>query len=386
MNIYGLTLRNARRSPTRVVLTVWAAALSLVAFILLRALSAGWTNRVEQTPNDRVVVRHRIGRAGFLPVHYAEEIRLLPGIERAMGATWMGLKLPGNDGTFFQSFAVGVDDFLDMHHELSAPAQQREAFRRNRRGAAISADLASEHGWRPGDVLHFKSRDYAGQWEVTLEALITSTRAGYGQRTVWLHWDYFNETLPVLQRDRLSLISARVIDSQEAARMARTIDIHFATRADATFSQTDKAANAASVSRYGALLEAMHLVSMLVLCIIVLILGNTIAMSTRERTREYGTLRVLGFMPRHLVVFILGEAATLGFSAGALSLIVGLPLVQGPFSRYVQEEMRVAALRVSTADAAAALALGLALGIAAAVVPALRVSRLEVTHSLSHLA
>ena len=45
-----------------------------------------------------------------------------------------------------------------------------------------------------------------------------------------------------------------------------------------------------------------------------LILGNTIAMGVRERTHEYGVLRAIGFLPRHIAALVLGEAATIGFA------------------------------------------------------------------------
>jgi putative ABC transport system permease protein len=129
----------------------------------------------------------------------------------------------------------------------------------------------------------------------------------------------------------------------------------------------------------------MNVVSLLVLGVVVLILGNTVAMSTRERTREYGTLRAIGFMPAHLVAFVLGEAATLGLVGGGLGLALGYPLVQGPLSRYLEQEMGVAPLRVASGDALGSMLLGVVLGLIAAGIPALRAARLEVTESLSHV-
>ena len=386
MGLIRLILRNAGRAPVRGALTVAAVAITLVAFVLLRTVSAGWTDRIEQTPNDRVVTRHKIGWASSMPVRYTEVVRKMPGVKTAMGGSWAGLKLPADDSVFFQSFAVDAREFVDMHYELAAPPEQKQAFVADRRGALVSAQLAAERGWKVGDELHFKGRDYPGDWALTVSAVVKSTRAGFGQRAVWLHWEYFNETLPERDRDLISLISAQILDPAEGARLAKAIDIHFDTEAEPTFSQEDKALNTAIVSRFAATMDAMNVVSLLVLGIVVLILGNTVAMSTRERTREYGMLRALGFMPRHLVTFVLGEAAALGAVAGGVGLGLAYPLVQGPLSRYLEQEMRTAPLRVSSGDALAALLLGAALGLVAAGIPALRAARLEVTESLSHVA
>jgi len=192
-------------------------------------------------------------------------------------------------------------------------------------------------------------------------------------------------TLPPEERDQTSLIAAEIEDPKQGARLAKDIDIRFDGEEPQTFSQEDKALNTAIVGRFGAMLSAMNVVSLLVLGVVVLILGNTIALSTRERIREFGTLRAIGFLPQHLVAFVLGEAAVLGLAGGGLGVALAYPLVQGPLSKYLEQEMQVAPLRVATADAVGSLLLGVMLGLLAAGLPALRAGRLPVTQSLSHV-
>ncbi|MEO8180785.1 MAG: ABC transporter permease [Deltaproteobacteria bacterium] len=386
MSLFRLTVRNASRTPVRGAMTVVAVAITLVAYVLLRTLSAAWTDRIEQTPNDRVVTRHRIGWAGSLPAHYTDVVRSMPGVKRATSATWVGLALPTDVGVVFESVAVDAREFVDMHYELSAPDEQKQAFVDNRRGAIVSAEFAGERGWKVGDQLHLKGRNIPGGYDFTLEAIVKSTRVGFGQHVVWFHWEYFNETQPQGKRDRIEQMVAQVVNPTDGARLAKTIDIHFDTEIDQTFSQDDKALNTAIVGRFGAILGAMNLVSLLVLGVVVLILGNTVAMSTRERTREYGVLRAMGFMPWHLAAFVLGEAATLGLVSGGLGLTLAYPLVQGTLSRYLAQQMGVAPLRVKADDAGAALLLGLVLGLVAAGIPAFKAARQELTESLSRVA
>jgi putative ABC transport system permease protein len=387
MGLIRLTVRNARRTPVRGLLTLVAVASTLVAFLLLRTLHAGWTDRIEQTPNDRVVTRNKIGWSGSLPVRYAESVRGLPGVKSAIGLRRGGLKLPTDNGVFFESWAVdNAQTFVDMHYELSAPAGQKEAFAMSRQGALVAAEFAQEQGWHVGDTLHFKARETPGECELVISGIVHSTRVGFAQRVVFFHWDYFKETLPLLERDHVTFIVAQVEDPKLAARVAKAIDIHFDVEDVPTFSQADKAFNTAVVGRIGAILDAMNIVSVLVLLVVVLLLGNTVAMSTRERTREYGTLRAIGFMPGHIAVFVLGEAAVLGLAGGVLGLVLAYPLVEGPLSRYLVQEMAVAPLRIAGADAALALILGGCLGLIAAGLPASRAARLQVTESLCRVA
>jgi putative ABC transport system permease protein len=386
MGMFHLTIRNATRAPLRGLLTVVAVAVTLVAFVLLRTLSAGWTERVEQTPNDRVVTRHRIGWASPLPVHYTDQVRRMDGVVRASGGRWLGLKLPQDETERFQSWAIDAREFADMHYELAAPPEHKESFVANKRGMLVGAELAQRHGWRLGQVLHFRSRDYAGEWELEISAIVRSTRVGFGQNVLWMHWDYFNDTLPLQERDRIDFLVAQLQEPSRGARLAKEIDIHFDTQNDQTFSQEDKALNTAIVGRFAAMLGAMNLVSLLVLGVVVLILGNTMALSTNERIRELGTLRAMGFLPRHLASFVLGEAAVLGLLGGTLGLLLAYPLVQGPLSRYLQEEMGVDPLQVAAADALGALLLGGVLAVVAAGLPALRAARLQVTEALAYLS
>src|SRR5262245_52123806 len=106
MSLFRLTVKNASRAPVRGLLTVVAVAITLVAFVLLRTLSAGWTERVKQTPNDRVITRHKIGWASPIPVRYTDIIRNMPGVKRAVGASWIDLRLPADETVQFQSVAV----------------------------------------------------------------------------------------------------------------------------------------------------------------------------------------------------------------------------------------------------------------------------------------
>jgi putative ABC transport system permease protein len=200
-----------------------------------------------------------------------------------------------------------------------------------------------------------------------------------------MHWEYLNETLPPADRDRIDLVAAKLENPSDSARLAKDIDIHFDSESDQTFSQDDKALNTAIIGRFAAMLGAMNLVSLLVLGVVVLILGNTMVLSTNERIRELGTLRAMGFLPRHLASFVLGEAAVLGLVGGGLGLLLAYPLVQGPLSRYLEEEMGVAPLRVAAGDALGALLLGGALALLAAGLPALRAARLQVTEALAYL-
>ena len=62
----------------------------------------------------------------------------------------------------------------------------------------------------------------------------------------------------------------------------------------------------------------MNVISFVIIGIIMLVLGNTMIMSARERTREYAVMKTLGFSGRHLTGLIMGESLFISAIGGAL--------------------------------------------------------------------
>jgi putative ABC transport system permease protein len=382
MRLMRLSLRNAVRARTRALLTLVAIAVTLMAFVLMRAVNAGWTEQVRQSPDDRVVVRHRMGWGRRMPINYAQAIEQLPGVKKVLGATWAGLVHPVDPRLSFDSAALSARPFIEMHEELEAPADQQQAFIDNRTGAFVSRELADELGWKPGDHLRFRTPLLTGELELTLSGIFRSKRHGFGGRAVYFHWEYFNERLPDRARDGVNMIVAQVYQASESARVARAIDIHFEGREDQTFSQEDQATIAQLVARFGAVLRALDFLSVSILGVVLLILGNTMALGVRERIKEYATLRALGFETRHVLLFIAGEAAALGLAGAVLCLAVAHPLIEHALAPFLRETAGFPPIHVSFGSSVVTLCLGALLGLGAAALPAIQISRSNIVESL----
>jgi len=385
VNLLKLAFRNAGRSPLRALLTCLAVGTSVVAFLLLRSISAGWTERVRQTPNNRVITRNRVGWDQAMPVHYAEAVRKIPGVKQAMGGRWPNFKNPAKEGAWFGATAVQAEPFVAMHYELVAPPEQKQAFIADRRGLLVARELADEFGWKLGDTVHLTATSYGTDWEFHVSAVYQSSRHGFAHRDVWLHWDYLNESLPKGERDRIYIVSAEILEPSQGAEIAKAIDMHFDSGDVQTFSQEDQAMNASLVARFGAILDALDFMSVLVLAIVMLIVGNTMAMGVRERTQEYGVLRAIGFGPADVRTLVLAEAALLGLAGALLGVGLGYPLVEMPISRALETSMNFAPLEVPLDAAFVAALAGVVLGFGAAYVPAAQAGRLGVVEALRHV-
>jgi putative ABC transport system permease protein len=132
------------------------------------------------------------------------------------------------------------------------------------------------------------------------------------------------------------------------------------------------------------LLKAMEIVSVVILLIMMLILGNTIAMGVRERTHEYGVLRAIGFMPKHVSSFVLGEATCIGLFGGVAGVALAVPLINQGVGRFMEENFSgfFPYFRVATSDALIALGLSVVLALVAAMIPAYQASKLHVVDAL----
>lgn len=385
MSFFNFILKNTTRAPFRAVMTVLAVAITLVAFVLLRTMSRSWTERVEQTPNDRVVSRHKIGWVPRLPARYAGEIRAVPGVVTAMGGRWVDVKRPGHEREWVDAMAVEAQPFVDMHYEIVAPAAEKAAFVAARQGALISRELSKKHGWKIGDAMHFRCDPCKAPMELHVTGIYESSRHGFARGTVWYHLEYLNELLTDDAKDTISIVSAKIREPRDGAAIARAIDVHFDPADDQTRTFEDKALNSIAIGSLGAVLEAFDTVSVLVLGVLLLILGNTVAMGVRERTQEHGVLRAIGFLPGHVTALVCGEAALLGLAGAVLGLGLSVPLVELFLSAILEDEMGFAPLHVYSDIAGLALAAGLLLGPVAAFGPARQASRLEVVTALRHV-
>jgi len=125
-------------------------------------------------------------------------------------------------------------------------------------------------------------------------------------------------------------------------------------------------------------------VSIVMIAIMGLIVGNTIAMGVRERTNEYGVLRAIGFLPKHIAQFVLGEAGAIGLLGGIIGVGLGYPFVNLLVGRALEENMgnMFPQFRVQPEIALLGMVLAIGLAVVAAILPARQAASLKVVDAL----
>lgn len=384
MTLYALAFRNVLRNRFRNALTVIGVAVAVLAFVLLRTVIFAWTVGVDFAAKDRIGTRHKVTFVMPLPKRYIDDVRQVPGVVAATWMNWFGAKDPRHDKEFFGTMAVDPQSFFQVYDELQVPPEAKEAFRTDRKAAIVGDVLAKKLGWKVGDKVVLAGTIYPGDWEFRIAALYTTTRKSLDRSTFFFNWNYLNDTVPERQRDQIGWIVSRVSDPGRTAEISQAVDRHFADRDVQTLSMSERAMNTSFLGMMSAVLKAVDIVSLVILLIMLLILGNTIAMGVRERTSEYGVLRAIGFLPKHLAIFVLGEALCIGALGGGLGLLISYPLVEKGMGRWIEENMGAffPYFRIPPATAGLALLLALVLGLVAAALPAYRAARINVLNAL----
>lgn len=384
MNLASIAVKNTRRNLFRTLLTIVGVAVAMLAFLLLRTVLSAWLVGVEYSAKDRIATRHKVTFVMWMPKRYVDDVKNIPGVTGATWFNWFGGKLPGKEDQFFANMATDPKSFLEVYDEISLPPEQEKAWLEDRRGAIVGAVLARQHGWKAGDKVTLEGTIYPGQWEFNISGVYTATRKSIDQSSLFFHWQYLNEGSPEAGREQVGWITSKVPDAAAAGTIAKRIDQLFDPRDIQTLSMSERAMNTSFLGMMSTLLTAMQIVSLVILVIMMLILGNTIAMGVRERTHEYGVLRAIGFLPKHLTIFVLGEATVLGLCGGLLGLAIGVPLINEGVGRFMEENFTgfFPYFRVAQSDAVTAVVLSIVLALIAAVVPAMQASRLQVTNAL----
>jgi putative ABC transport system permease protein len=388
VTLASLALRNLARNRFRVMLTVAGVGVTIVTFLLLRTVIWAWASGAEWAAKDRVVTRHKVTFVMSLPKRYVEEARQAPHVKDATWANWFGGKDPAHDREFFATLAVDPATNFEVYDEMKVPPDQLETWKHDRQGAIVGDVLARKLGWKVGDRVSLQSGIYPGDWQFTIDGIYSATAKSVDRSTFVFQWAYLNDSLPPARRDQVGWITSRIDDPGKVTEVGLLLDKRFDERETPTLSQDERSFQASFLAMFSAVLKAIDIVSAVILGIMTLILGNTIAMGVRERTNEYGVLRAIGFLPGHVALWIVAESLLTGVLGGLLGLAIAWPFINFGIGRYIEENMGslFPYFRLETANIVLALLLAALLGAVAGAIPAWRASKLRVVDAVRRVA
>jgi putative ABC transport system permease protein len=388
LRLGGIAARNLRRNRLRSALTIAGVAAAVLAFVLIRTVVWAWTVQTADTASDRVVTRHRVTFVMNLPRRYIDEVRALPGVKVATFANWFGGKDPNHENEFFATIACDPKTHLEVYEDMRTPPEQAKAWIEDRQGALVGEALMKRLGWKLGQTIRLQSQIFPGEWELRVVAVYEALRKSVDPAQVFFHWDVLNERMRERGKDKIGWIVTRVEPGVSAVDTSLAIDRAFEASDVQTLSQDERTFQKSFLAMFSAILTALDIVSVVVLGIMMLILGNTVAMGVRERTGEFAVLRAIGFLPRHVVALVVGEAAALGLAGGAVGLGIAYPFIDHGLGRFIEENMGqfFPFFHLTPENAGLAIGLAVALGVLSSAPPAVRAYRLHVVDALRRVA
>jgi putative ABC transport system permease protein len=384
----GLALRNLSRNRFRVSLTALGVAIAILAFLLLRTVIASWEDSAQWAAKDRVVTRHKVTFVMELPKRYVQTVRDAPHVTQVTWANWFGAKDPKMDREFFATLGVDAATYFTVYNEMKVTPEELETFKHDRQGTIVGQVLARKHGWKVGDKIVLQSGIYPGDWQFNVDGIYEATAKSVDQSTMLFHWDYLNDSLPVERRDNVGWIVSRVDAPAQVADIGTGLDKMFEDGDTPTLSMDEGSFNKSFLAMFSAVLTAMNYISLVILVIMMLILGNTIAMGVRERTSEYGVLRAIGFRPGHVALWIVVESLATGVLGGILGVALAWPFINLGIGRFIEENLSsiFPYFRLDVRNAVLAIAAAAVLGGLASALPAWRASKLQIVDAVRRVA
>jgi putative ABC transport system permease protein len=384
IRLFLIAARNLKRSWFRTLFTVAGATVALIAFMMLRTILWAWSAGAENASADRVATRHKVSFIFELPRRYIDDVRQVPGVKDASWACWFGARVPTKPDEFFANIAVDPASYLRVVDEIVLSDEEKARWLDDKQGAIVGRQLAKRMGWKVGDKITLEGTIYPGNWDFIIDGIYGASRKSLDESQFFFHWDYMNDTLEGERKDKIGWIVTRISDSSQSGAISEAIDKMFDPRDIQTATMSEHAMQASFLAMFSTVLTVLDIVSVIILGIMLLILGNTIAMGVRERTKEYAVLRAIGFEPWHVRFFVIAEAVTLGLVSAAVGVVLGYFFINNFVGRGIEENMGAwfpyFRLQPSIAGLAAVIAVLLATG--ASLLPSIQAGRVSVTDAL----
>ena len=331
MKVFKLIFKNALRHKLRSVLTVFGIAIAVMAFGLLRTVVTAWSAGVEASAANRLITRQAVSFIFPLPYAYREQIAKIPGVSGITFANWFGGTYIDKN-QFFARMAVDAETNFDLYPEFLLSPDELVAFKRERNSCVIGSDLAQRYKLKIGDGMQVDGDIYPGKWSFVVRGIYRPRDKSTDATQMFFHWQYLDERMRQDMPGRAGDVGwyvVRIADPAKSAIISDQIDALFKNSRAETKTETERAFQQGFVAAAGAFITAMNFMSFVIIGIILLVVGNTMIMSARERTREYAVFKTLGFSAAHLVGLILGESLFISVLGGALGLLVTFPFVSG---------------------------------------------------------
>jgi putative ABC transport system permease protein len=380
----SLAIKNTWRNKRRTVLTVSSMTVSLcllgVLIAIYHALFYG-----QATPGQalRVVVRHKVSLGNPLPEAYEDKVRQIAGVKELSPWNWFGgtYKDARDTRNFFARFGVNPAPFLRIRTQMDMPDDQRRAFVDDRTACIVARDLADKLGFKLGQRITLVGDIYPVNMEFVVRGIFEDPDA---DNSLFFNMEYLRQKLGIANRGFDSTIAILANSTTDVPRISKTVDEMFAASQYPTKTESEQAFSLSFLSFLGNVKLFLMAICTAVTFTILLVSGNTVAMSVRERIREVGVLKTLGFTNDAILGMIIGEATTVALIGGALGVILAWLLTAGIGRIHQSFVAQLHGMSLTPLTALLCLVIAAFIGVVSSFVPAFNAARTNILDSLRY--
>jgi putative ABC transport system permease protein len=380
MKFSHLIFANLFRKKIRLLLTIGSFAVALFLFAFLSVVKDAFGRGADVAGADRLIIINRVSIIQPLPLSYSDKILRVQGVKAITHNNWFG-GVYQEEKNFFPQFVIDVENQRKVIPELIVPDDQWANFVKDRQGAIAGASLAKRFGWKIGDRIPIKNALFGGAatWDFNLDGIYHGKRPQDDESQFWFQWDYFEERMPQSFKGNAGWYVLKLDQPDDAPRVAKAIDDMFANSPYETKTETESAFAAGWVKQFGNIEFLILSIGAVVFFTLLLVTGNTMAISVRERTAELAVLKAIGFTDRSVLFFVLSEALLIALFGGLIGLalaIFAVPLIAPALNGLLPN------LILSYTILASGLAFALIVGAASGLLPGIGAMRMRVVDAL----
>ncbi|MGW3135392.1 ABC transporter permease [Streptomyces sp. NPDC001139] len=375
-----MSQRNALRNPRRTGATAAALMVGLALVGGMSVASASMSKSFDRQIDKTLGADFMVQNSNFMPFsrEVTDKVRATDGVGLVVRERFTGIALRLPDGKRVETTAAGFDPRLDdVAHIAYARGDTAAALADG--NIAMDRKYAEDHGVRMGAVL---PAQFPGGHTARVKVAALTNQEGssgfgsegglfFGISTVEKYVPNGQDT--VLFVNRAAGTGADQLRKNLESTLKPFPQVQVRDQADYKKLIHDQIA---------VLLYLVY--ALLGLAIVIAVLGvvNTLALSVVERTREIGLLRAIGLARRQLRRMIRLESVVIAVFGAVLGLALGL--VWGVCTQQVLALQGMKALAVPWGTIVAVVIGSAVVGIVAALLPALRASRMNVLAAIAH--
>jgi len=383
VNTFTLIWGAMKRRKARTLFTFLSVVVAFMLFCILAAVRQGMLGQLKISIAERLDTYNKVSQGNPMPLSYYDKIAAVPGVTAVVYFNSFRGYFK-DEKNKFQVTLTNPEQLFKVYQEFSTPPAQMQTWLDDRQGAVAGPLLVKRMGWKVGDTISVQGgpaqKDGSTTWYFHLDGIYHTDLPTAFQSFFVTHYQYYNQGIANIQNQNIvGQYTERVDDPRNSTEISNAIDKLFENATPQTLTQTQVAESISFIRQFGNISAMVIYVGIAVFFSMLLIIGNTMAQSVRERTSEFAMFRALGFKRPWLAWLVMRESLMLIVTGGVLGLILGYEVTH-LLAPNVGNVLQTFGMTWNAAGLG--IVLSIIFGLLAGLVPMQRITRLRVADAL----